>query len=436
MIKRVLGWSFIILFIIYQLSMGSKILAFAGKHNYNAKGITITDKGKYFDVLLDFTSGLTHRQMGEAFAKALLQVIPNYQVLIDSYIAENITKYEYPYLLFRVEDVRLQLKEEYKEEIEGMSSVLCQNNKNIWHDNRLSKDELYTFNLFPDTVRSTQCSFVSVYGSRSSTGKTIMGRNLDWYGGSKNQLPQIQAVITLKYQKVRVCSIGYLGFMGILSGFNDNKIFAAIMDSTSGAAYDSIGKRSYPFDLREALESQKSLATIANFMKDPEKHYTVNHIIAFSDPIKSIILENNFSGDSTQRDRRVKRMIREANSRLNWGISWGISNAIGSVNSFLLVGNNDNHSSNKFNTKRWKNMRNQLLSKGSTVTPQELKEIMEFKHGRLPGTFMDSGDLYNRMTLQMILFQPDNLSLEIFFHSKYTLNNPKHPIFKKIPVFQ
>jgi len=402
--------------------------------SYSVDGVSITDKGNYFSVVLDFTTGLTHRQVGEAYAKGILQLVPDYEALVDSYIAENIIHSEYKPAFNRIEDIKPGINDDFIEEIDAMASVLSGGGNDLRSDGKVSRNEFYLFNLFTDVVRGTQCSYISVFGTRSATKKTITGRNLDWYGGSRNQLPRLQAVITHLYPDKKVCSIGYMGFMGVITGFNNSRIFAGILDSGTNAAYTSEGRRSYVFDLRYALENMRTMDDAAEFMRDPSKLYTYNHIIGFSDPDRSIILENNFSGSGSD-GNRVKRAIRESDSGLNKNINWGISNAAAAVNSFVLYGNHDNHTPNKYNTKRWSNIKTQLQNEGSEVSSEKMKRIISYNRGK-PGNFSESGDIYNKMTLQMIVFQPDTLSLEIYFRPKGNRINPVHPVFEKIEVFE
>lgn len=431
--KRILC-CFMVLLLFLQVGCTREVSVTKGEKSYQERGVRIVDKGNYFEAELDYTSGLTPREMGEAFAKGILKVVPDYEVLIDSYIAENLPDYEYPFIFSRIEDIIPQLDERYVEEIEGMASVFSGGDEDIRDDKKLSKGELYVLNLFTDVFRGAQCSFVSVYGSRSETNKTITGRNLDWFGGTQNQLPRIQAIITIKNKESKICSIGYLGYMGILTGFNDSKVFAGILDSIVGVAYSSEGRRSYTLDLRYALENCKTMDEAAEFMRDSKKLYAVNHIIAFSDPEKSVILENNFSG--YRRDgKKVQRALRYADSELNKGVTWGISDAVGSVNSFILDGNYDNHTGNKYNTKRWETMKNQILSKGDKVDAREMKEIISYKHGE-PDALSEASDLYNKMTLYMVLFEPDSLSLEVYFRPRNIRQSPDNPVFEKIEVFK
>lgn len=426
----------LIFFLLIQTGCTSKIaVPNAACKSYSAPGVSITDKGNYYDVVLDFTKGLSHKQIGEAYAKGILKLVPDYEKLIDSYITENLIKSEYKYALYRTEDIEPQVNSEYSDEIDGMASEFSGGNKDVWGDNKLSKNEMFMYNLFTDALRGSQCSYISVYGSRSETKKTITGRNLDWYGGRENQLPRIQAVITYVYPNKKVCSIGFMGYMGILTGFNSDKVFAGVLDSGTNAGYTSEGRRSYPLDLRYALENTSTMNDAASFMSDPKKLYAYNHIIGFSDPDSSVILENNFSGNGAD-GQRVKRAVRTSDSKLNKNVSWGISDAVASVNAFMLYGNNDNFTPNKYNTKRWKNILAQMHKDGAVLSVDNMKNIISFYHGSAPGNFTESGDIYNKMTLESILFQPDSLSLQIYFRPKNNRVNPAHPVYEKISAFQ
>jgi hypothetical protein len=133
---------------------------------------------------------------------------------------------------------------------------------------------------------------------------------------------------------------------------------------------------------------------------------------------------------------RVKRAIRKSDSKLNKEITWGISDAIAAVNCFMLYGNNDNYTPHKYNTKRWKNIKTELLSEGSTVSVDKVRDVISYYKGNKPGVFSESGDVYNKMTIIMILCQPDNLSLEVFFRDRDNRINPTKPVFKKIEAFK
>jgi len=230
-----------------------------------------------------------------------------------------------------------------------------------------------------------------------------------------------------------ICSIGYLGYIGIITGINNDGIFTAILVGSTGAQYNSINKYSYTIDLRYALENCSGIYEIADYMKDSSRNY-VDHIIAIADSNSCIILENNTSGSRASNSQRPKREIREWDSVLRDNVTWGISDAIASVNSFLLDGTYDNHTRGSLNKKRWENLKKQLKSKGDKVTFEELKQVISYDAGT-PGTMSDSGDLYNKMTQQSIVFRPEDFYLEIYFHPKEQRDVPKNPTFEKVEIF-
>lgn len=393
--------------------------------------VEIRNKGNYYQVTIDACAGTDQYQLGYEYGQQLRETVPNFEMLADSYIAEITQNQEiYNVMLARAQDIWPQVPRDYQDEIEGMAKGMELNNVDIPGDDQLSTDEFIFYNLFPDTARDTQCCFISVFGSRSATHKTLSARILDFYTGSQNQLPKLQAVTTIKYQNHSICLIGYLGYVGVISGFNDSKVFAAILDSPTGAPYSSQGKRSYPMDLRQALETNTTLAGVADWMIDPNKNYAYNHLIALSDPHESKILENNFSGTGTD----MHRALRSFNSKLNPGITWGFSDAVASVNSFLLLGNDDNHTNDPTNTARWASITELLNQQQGPIFPEQLKKIISFHNGTSPG-LQSEGDLYNVTTQQIILFEPDSLNLEIFFRPQNTFTLPDEPVFEKVVGF-
>lgn len=394
--------------------------------------VTVSDEGSYYNVVLNFIRQPDHKIIGAQYGKEIKKSIPDFESLVDSYMAELVGDAQaYDALLKRVNDIKPQIPKEYCEEIEGMAEDLAGSEESIMGDNKLSLNELYLFNLIPDVLRQTQCCCLSVYGSLSETGATLTARDLDWYGGSKNQIPRLQAVITYKYKDVKVCSVGYMGYMGIITGFNSRKVFSAILDSPTGSVYDSVGKSSYPMDLRLALEKKSNMDEVARYMSDSSRQYTVNHLIALSDPVEGKILENNFSGSGQD----MKRALRSSDSILNEGITWGIKNAVAAVNAFLLKGNHDNFSTIVGNTERWSKLKTELESKGEKVTLDELKSIISFDNNDGPGD-MATGDLYNSMNQMSVVFQPATLELEVAFRPRTASTLPDDPVFIKIPVFK
>ncbi|MBN1797513.1 MAG: hypothetical protein JW822_02990 [Spirochaetales bacterium] len=382
--------------------------------------VEITDMTTHYRVVID-ALGRGHYQIGQDYARKTLQMLPNWEELADSYLVDCIDQSGvqpatiYPILINRTQDIRNQIPADYVNEIEGFYSMLSGAPSNILGDDKISKSELYILNLLPDVGRITQCSAVSVFGDFSATDSTVTGRNLDWYSGESNQFPQMQAVIIFQNGSESVCLIGCLGFMGAISACNDNGIFAAILDSPTGGAYSSLGKRSYPFDIRYALENYSTLDQVAGYLTAATRQYTYGHLIFLSDATESKVVENDVSDNSN-------RKVRTYTSNLNAGVAaWpspALDYSIGAVNSFVLNGNTDNHTGVAVNENRWSSLITQLTNYAAAgITVDELKNIISFDNGNGPG-FQSTGDLYNEYTQQCIIFQPQTNTLEIYFRAR------------------
>ncbi len=421
--KKYLGFGIIIILVMNLVGCTNNKEPFLSN-----EPISIINRGTYFEIVLDFTTGKSNYDMGAEYGAMILKAIPEYELILDSYIAEMAgNNQDYNYLLARVIDIKPQVHQDYVDEIEGIASNFSGLDQNIRGDGKLSTEELFLINLFPDVVRSAQCSAFSVFGERSETKETITARILDWYSGKENQLARIQAVVTYKNSAKSFCTIGYAGYIGCISGFNDDRVFGSILDAGTGMTYSSLNKYSYPMDLRYALENYQTMDDIADFLKSPDRKYAYSHLVFLSDPSESKVLENNIGGGGNN-----IRDIRTEKSKLNDNIVWDISDSIGCVNSFVLRGNFDNHSNFLYNTARYQSMKNELKSKGEEVSIDEIKSIASYYSGKAPGE-QTNGDLYNTGTQQIIIFEPGKLNLEVFFKpANDTL--PVVPLYENITV--
>ncbi|NLZ33294.1 MAG: hypothetical protein GX890_09375 [Firmicutes bacterium] len=398
--------------------------------------VTIEDRGTYFNVVLDYRGGASHREVGEELGRKILEVLPNYEEILDSALLEmsymaaggnpQLIEYAYQQLLSRTEDIKEQLHQEYKDELEGMASQFSGQESNIVGDGKLSIDEVFMLNLMPDIIRESSCSFLAVYGPRSATGSTLMAKLFDWNPGSQNQLSEIQAVTTYLQGEKSICVVGLLGWMIGSNGINKHGIFVGALDSGTGGPYSSSGKRSYSFDARYALENFDTLDAVLEYLSDPEKSYTYSHNYAAIDSTTAKVLENNV-------DNPALRMIRTEESELAPGINWELDNSIAAVNCFVLAGNYTNGFWWAGNSSRWNSYHTQLAAKGDTVTFEDMKEIASYFTGSAPGR-MEDGDIYNQGTQQAIILDPKNFRMEVYFRPKGMGPLPLEPTFEVIEI--
>ncbi|OQY01960.1 MAG: hypothetical protein B6I26_03075 [Desulfobacteraceae bacterium 4572_130] len=387
--------------------------------------VSITKFDNYYKVIIDKTDGTSDEKTGENYAEAIKLQIPDTEFLFDSYLNEQL-KGSQAALTDSVNIAKIiknNTPQEYQDEINGIINKLASIDSGTLGDGKLDEYETLVASFIPD-LRAKECSAISVFGDLSETSTTITGRNLDWPIGSQGQLGKFHAVTIIKNQDKSIVLMGFLGYLGCLTGFNNDKVFAGILDSPTMETITSSNWYSYPYDLRYALENETSLNDVADFMKT--NTYTFNHLIFLSDEYESKVLENNISTGGN-------RALRTDDSTLRSSIAWGFENAIGTVNSFLLNGNFNNHTVATENTARWASMKTQLdiRDDDDTITYNELKEIITYDGGvnGIPENYSD-GDLYSEGNMQTIIFQPAIFKLDMAFTTSAI--RPDNPNFQTI----
>jgi hypothetical protein len=407
-----------------------------GASSWTGVGVRAFDRSTYYEVTVDYSSGLSPRDMGREYATATLALVPNIEPLLESYLQYLVTQdgSGYPALIARALDLLPQVDADYREELEGFASVLSSGTRDELGDGRLSLKEYYVLVFLNDVmgwrVRSGgNCSGFSVFGTRSATGGTITGRILDWADGDAHQLAKLHAIITIRNTgpKHSVVNIGTLGMIGVMTGFNDRGVFVANLDSKLGVAPASAGRAPLGTDYRHALEFGGTLQDVAAALMIPNRYYTLGHNVLLSDATTTTVLEDDFSGLPG-----TGRRLRTYDSALNPGVIWGISDAIGVVNSFILKGQEDFHTGVLSNTARWNTIRSGLLSAQGPLGLGEIASLAASHSGAAPGS-QEQGDLYNSSTLHIVVFRPEDRSLRVFFRPRDG-SLPGTPTFETVPV--
>lgn len=386
------------------------------------------EKEGYYEVVLNYNRDSDYH-MGQLYGKTLVTQYPALEAGFASYVSE-LPAAEYEAMMARVQQVKNQIPQEYRKFIDGLAGKFNGGTINNKDDGLLSVDEVYYFSLISEIHRSTQCSMIAVYNSASDTGKPIIGRLVDWSG-----MPN-SAVFYIRKGNKKIMSIGpSLLTLSVTTGLSKNGIFAAVLDSPTGAPFPDLSADtyySYHFDLRHALENYSTINDIANYLS--QRKYTFNHLVVIGDADTVKVLENDLSGT---------RALRDSTSGLRTGITWEIADAIAAVNAFLLTGNFDNFSISPFNTFRWQSIRDQLAlykSLDNTITVENMKAIATY-YGTDINQLTD-GVIMNSITQQIVIYDSIKSSLKIFFRNNRavgTANNADtfdvdNPEFLDVPV--
>jgi len=419
-----------------------------------SSAVTVQQMGRYYQVVMDY-SGRTHGEMGNALAQEIQRVVPEYEATMDSLLAaqfvlmkelEEPIKEQCPECQYRAIDLneavdRAQailknVPQEYVDELHGMQEVFNYSTDELG-DGRLSANEMAVLQLFPDVLRPWGCSASAAFGAASATGKTVLGRNLDWFSGPLKISSTLHAVASMKKGTKTTCNISMLGMVSAGSMFNQDKVFGAVLDAEVPIlAYpsDVSKKRSYVYDLRYALENFSTLQEVADFMKSQD--YAFNHLIFLADESAASVVENNIGSTG--------RGLRTSTSVLRTGLSWGIPDAVATVNDFRLPDNyfaGDDVSNNA----RWESFIEQyktLLANGK-IGLDEMKEIAGYngpqkdgddEHGAL---FLSSDLAYKYTTNQSVILHMDTLEMWVHFAPSdgefpkepdyIQVNHPLHP---------
>lgn len=387
----------------------------------------------YFDVVMDY-SGRSRREMGRALAQEILRVVPDYESVADSLLedqfdllAKNNLSPDFPLALARAQAILPKVPQEYLDELAGMQEVISYD-RDLLGDRRLSKNELALFQVFQDVIRPTQCSGAAAFGGSSVTGKTVLGRNLDWDALPRNDMSRLHAVTTMKNGDRSIVMVHFLGTLTPNSGFNDNKVFGAFLDAETGAPYpaDLTSKRSYCLDFRYALEHLSTLPEMIDYMKT--KDYAFNHLVFLADENEAGVLEENIGSPG--------RGFRRADSTLRQGVSWDIPEAVATVNDFRLPGNYVYPDDDPSDNNRWRSYRSLLsssLAHGTKIDAENMKGIAGF--WGTDGNAYTSGAVFlsNRIvTVQSIILRMDTLEMWVHFSPAGTGPMPLRPTYLRV----
>jgi hypothetical protein len=387
----------------------------------------------YYDIVMDYT-GRTNKEMGKALAEEILRVVPDYESIADSLLKDQfdmLEKYnlgpDFPTAIIRAHAILRNVPREYLDELEGMQEILNYDT-DVLGDGRLSKNELTLLQIFPDVIRPTQCSAAAAFGRSSATGKTILGRNLDWDALPHNDMSRMHAVTTTKNGEKSIVMVHFLGMLTPVTAYNDNKIFGAFLDAETGAPYpaDLRSKRSYCFDFRYALENMSMMQEIVDFLKT--KDYAFNHLLFMADAESAGVLEQNIGSPG--------RGFRRADSELRKGVVWDVPDTLATVNDFRLPGNFVYPDDDPSDNNRWKTYRTLLSShlvSGTKIDVEKMKGISGY-YGT-DGSAYTSGAVFlsNRIvTAQSIIFSMDTLEMWIHFSPVGTGPMPLKPTYIKV----
>ena len=333
----------------------------------------------YYDVTLDYEKG-DRASVGKAYGSLIREKLPEFIDTMEPYLFENIRMaYGGTFSAESVESrekiLFASLRPEYQEEISAFAEALSGGVHGIGEDHVFSYEEAILMQMIPDALRPTCCSALSLWGSKTSTGDRITLRNLEWNLGSDNQMGKIHSVTHMKNNERTITAIAVLGLFDIISGINDDGVFAAILDvgSVQNEAFVYEGKKCYTMELRYALEEYSTARDLGEFMVGESGDFTWCHNLIISDADNSFCAEDCVS--QVAESGMGRSVLRDCNTPILEGLSWDSADSLCVVNSFTSAGNQDGFTGSGSNIIRFAKY-NEWVKAVDKFTVKDVKDLI------------------------------------------------------------
>ena len=333
----------------------------------------------YYDVTLDYEKG-SRADLGSAYGTLIREKMPEFIDTMEPYLFENIRmayggEFDPDAIEIRRTFLFDSWRPEYQEEISAFAEAVSGGVHGITEDHVLSYEEAVLMQMIPDALRPTCCSALSLWGSKTVTGDRITLRNLEWNLGSNNQMGMINAVTHMKNGDRTLTAISVLGLFDIISGINDDGVFAAILDvgSVQNEAFVFEGKKCYTMELRYALEEYSSARELGEFMTGESGDFTWCHNLIISDADDSFCAEDCVS--QVVESGHGRSVLRDCKTPIFEGLSWDSEDSLCVVNSFTSAGNQDGFTGSSSNIVRFAKY-NEWVKALDKFSPKDVKDLI------------------------------------------------------------
>ena len=74
-----------------------------------------------------------------------------------------------------------------------------------------------------------------------------------------------------------------------------------------------------------------------------------------------------------------------------------------------------------------------MKAKGEKVSFEEIRELATYTKSGKP-TYMENGDIYCKLTQQMMVIEPETMRFEVFFFPKDAKEFPEKPEFVEVNI--
>ena len=164
---------------------------------------------------------------------------------------------------------------EYLEELRGLADA-----------SGVPLRELWRLHAIPD--RTYACSGLAVWGQATADGRLIHTRNLDWNIDAGIQRYAVVFIVNPKGKHAYV-NLGWAGFIGVLTGVNDQRISIGQV----GAETTDLSYRGLPmtFVMRKVLQEAGDLDEAVRVIQAAPRTVGVNYVLADAKVPRAVVME-------------------------------------------------------------------------------------------------------------------------------------------------
>lgn len=376
----------------------------------------------YYDVTLDYEKA-DPESVGSAYAEAVLKAFPEFELVMEPYIFENIRLafnggYSVEGVESRMNTLYESLTDDQKKEVDGFAKTISGGERGFSENGKISYEEAVICQMIPDALRATACSALSLWGDKTESGKPITLRSLEWSLGSENQMGAVNAVTHMKKGNKSMTTIGMLGLFDVISAINDDGVFVAILDvgSVKNEPYVCDGKKCYTFDIRNALENYSDATAVGNYMVENSDNYTWCHNLIITDKEHSYCAEDCVKEVSEKGDGFS--ILRDADTPLMDGLTWDSKDSLCIVNSYASKGNQDCFKGDENNLVRFEKY-NMWVKNKDKFSVKDVKDMITSEKADQ----YEVSTVHNTGAVHLIIVDYETGNIQVAFTGKDGLKN-------------
>jgi len=268
------------------------------------------------------------------------------------------------FLAWYTRDMYLYIKEEYKDEIYGISPYLSDKFDYIAdkYQRSLYLHAAHDIGHAMQDLALVGCSSFAVWGDNTPDGNLLIARNLDFYIGDEFAKEKIITFINPE-KGYKFMSVSWAGFVGVMSGMNEKGITVTINAGKSDIP--KIAKNPISLVAREIVQYASNIKEAIEIAKKKEVFVSESIMVGSAEDNKAVLIEispenfgvfevsnsselicsNHFQSEAYKNDENNIQTIEESHSQY-----------------------------------RYDRMK-ELLNKESKITPQKAVDILRNKKG-------------------------------------------------------